>query len=389
MIFRCLNFVFYLLIVFHFTCPSLNHNNGNNHNISSEHSNVRVQPIKAAPDDGNPKVEVYNVTFIDINGQEVRIVLNRTLVEDVDLYPFKKRAREDGFVKTSPSDNPFSVMILGTVKDKALGICSGSLLTRQWVLTAAHCTISDPKIDAMIVYAGGYSLLELLKKNLTVGSQIAKTKEFYVYPTYTASSDADIALVKAGPFNLTSTVNVVGLSPEPWSYHSYKECKITGFGVVQMNKKSKDDEVRKTHTLFVKKPCLCSFVLKSFIGTKKVGRYICSKPLQDYGLCPGDSGGGLVCDGVVRGVVMMLIYMRDIETCDFSLFPPGGAQCGSEDTLTVFQDTCPFVEWINSHVKLFNASQISSNCTYTGSFAITFLAHWSYILFVCFIGRVL
>jgi hypothetical protein len=203
-------------------------------------------------------------------------------------FVFDWRKRDDAYIIDGPDKSPYSLLLalffkldVGkqfTIRGEQFAItsCTGSLLTKEWIITAAHCLVVA---EHVIAYAGGMSRSEVeawmtdpKAYPLPPTSQAQDAVENIVHPRYNnITMDCDVALARVKPgFNLTKTVATVPLTSSPWSLESYKTCSFTGFGAVQEYEEHKDDMVRKTHVLQVKKPCICSFSLKISQGAATV-----------------------------------------------------------------------------------------------------------------------
>lgn len=76
---------------------------------------------------------MYILLFISVLVVAVLAGFNETLTEDDSKIVGGQRAR--------PGQFPYQVGLIFQRPDNSLSRCGGSLIARQWVLTAAHCTI--------------------------------------------------------------------------------------------------------------------------------------------------------------------------------------------------------------------------------------------------------
>ena len=97
---------------------------------------------------------------------------------------------EEFIVGGSPAADgawPWQVRLLDSM-DPQSGFCGGSLISNQWVLTAAHCVVMDDgPIDSVIVGYGS-TLQSKLK--------LVPSVKIIVHPDYMKENHADLALIK-------------------------------------------------------------------------------------------------------------------------------------------------------------------------------------------------
>jgi secreted trypsin-like serine protease len=82
---------------------------------------------------------------------------------------------------------PWQVRILDRM-DTQTGFCGGSLISEEWVLTAAHCVVSDGQpVDSVVVGYGSVYQSQL---------KMIPSARIIVHPDYLRENHADLALIK-------------------------------------------------------------------------------------------------------------------------------------------------------------------------------------------------
>lgn len=119
---------------------------------------------------------------------------------------------------------PWQVRLLDS-KDPQSGFCGGSLISNQWVLTAAHCVVQGNKtIDHVVV---GYGSNEQSKLKMVDSALII------VHPDYMTEHHADLALVKlAEPLEGVQPVAIADIDVENKLVTPGATLTVTGWGAL-------------------------------------------------------------------------------------------------------------------------------------------------------------
>uniref|UniRef100_A0A8C9PMT5 Kallikrein related peptidase 10 n=1 Tax=Spermophilus dauricus TaxID=99837 RepID=A0A8C9PMT5_SPEDA len=205
--------------------------------------------------------------------------------------------------------------------------CAGVLVDESWVLTAAHCW-NDKSLWARV----GDDHLLLLQ-----GEQLRLAGHPVVHPKYLQGSgpilprrtdEHDLMLLKLGrPVVQGPRVQVLQL-PNRCAQPG-DQCQIAGWGTtssrrVKYNKGLSCSRV----TLLTPKAC------EVFYPGVITNNMICAGLDQGQDPCQSDSGGPLVCDQTLQGILSWGVY-----------------PCGSAQHPAVYTQICKYVPWIKKTIR--------------------------------------
>nr|XP_009289871.1 transmembrane protease serine 5 isoform X2 [Danio rerio] len=170
-------------------------------------------------------------------------------------------------------------------------ICGGSIITNQWIVTAAHCVHKLPQVPSWVVYAG------IITSNLAKLAQyqgFAVERIIYNKNYNHRTHDNDIALVKLKtPLNFSDTIRPVCLPQYDHDLPGGTQCWISGWGYTQPDDVLIPEVLKEAPVpLISTKKCNSSCMYNGEITS----RMLCAGYSEGkVDACQGDSGGPLVC----------------------------------------------------------------------------------------------
>ncbi|CAK1547607.1 unnamed protein product [Leptosia nina] len=254
---------------------------------------------------------------------------------------------------TQAGDWPWHVAIYRLDKNSLKYICGGTLISKNYVLTAAHCTTihGAPLLPEILsVVLGKYNLI-----GGDVGSIEREVHSITVHEEFTLPYlHNDIALLKLK----TEVTFSDYIQPSClWYKGAYEQLPghkingtVVGWGFDQTDslssKLNKATFLKLSEGNCIKKnPLLYATILTD--------KKFCAKGNDGTSPCNGDSGGGFhvfvpdtpqdsspsaIGSWHVRGIVSVTARRNDAPICD-------------PDQYTVFTDVAKFTDWINKYIS--------------------------------------
>ncbi|XP_005412810.2 PREDICTED: kallikrein-4-like [Chinchilla lanigera] len=228
------------------------------------------------------------------------------------LHLLRKRVT-DGITCT-PHSQPW----IAALFDGLHHYCSGVLVHPQWVLSAAHCW--RPSYTIGLGLHGIYDWFEQ-------GSMIINARHSVKHPQYANPTNAnDLMLIKLnGPVVESDTIRTIPIASECPTPET--SCEVSGWGLLLKGYYPLDLQCAIIRV--VAEP-YCRVMFHTYHHDSM----FCAGGKSRKNTCYLDSGGPLVCNGVLQGLVS-----------------GGTRQCGLPGAPGIYTKLCKFKEWINEIIQ--------------------------------------
>lgn len=212
--------------------------------------------------------------------------------------------------------------------------CAGSIINKNWILTAAHCLKTNKLVKNTIIVAGTTNI-----KDIAASAQRRTIDHFLVNDLYTGDiAPYDIGLAFTNkPFAWSAAVKAIDLPSN--GYTSSGNAVLYGWGSTSKTNSEDFPSILQeaTVTLIPLKVCAAAMGPKSiYIHDTN----ICTGPLSSrVGICQADSGGPLIQEFNDKTILIGVASW-------------GKTPCGQLNSPSVYVKVSSVVSWIEKHQVL-------------------------------------
>ncbi|XP_054277882.1 alpha-fibrinogenase-like [Macrosteles quadrilineatus] len=283
---------------------------------------------------------------------------------------------EGRWITRPPADREFPFAVLIFMSSSEDEICSGSLITLEWVLTAARCMYKGGNVvendTSLVVYAG-------VDGNVQDQHVQRRVSKKLVIHNSGLNDYFSLALVQIDPFlpkYNNKVVSTLHFGVDQRFTKVERTCKSGSYGRIEWDKEI-PPALKKTMNLI--QPCNCSNSLREAFPESSTDQWMCGEYEYNIGECKGDFGAVLKCDDKdFLAVPINLVTFSDLRMCEIS--DKISKKCSQASTISVYTSVCKYLVWMNSYIPSVPVNRTS--CDSPNSAAYQSFVHGS-IMFIC------
>ncbi|PVU95906.1 hypothetical protein BB559_002569 [Furculomyces boomerangus] len=238
------------------------------------------------------------------------------------------KTRIIGGSAAQPNMYPYATFI----QDMKLGkVCGGSLITSQWIVTAAHCVQTSNIKDLRVI----------IGTNNIGGKTGLPTSNGYIHAKYNpVTYDNDIAIIM-----LSNPVSYTPVKITKGPIGDNEDVRAIGWGITQNNMTVPSNSLMQVDIKTVS-TAECKKRDPNFVGNG-IGPQICTGNTPGKDTCLGDSGGGLLKlvnnEWRLAGLTSFGAWLSNKKTEGI---------CGSNDVVGVYTNVYKYMDFIKAATGL-------------------------------------
>ncbi|KAM7027932.1 acrosin-like [Passerculus sandwichensis] len=234
-----------------------------------------------------------------------------------------------------PGAWPWMVSIQHPWMPRLKHLCGGSLVSAEWVLTAAHCFNRIKEIGILNLVIGASQLTQP-----GPGAQVRKIKKLFRHEKYNRSDKSnDIALLELNePVQCSPYIQLACVADPTIRVSELQNCWVAGWGLTSEEDTDSSDHLQEAKVQLIDLQ-LCNST-GWYAGEIHTHNLCAGYPQGGIGTCKGDSGGPLMCqdnNAAYWWVVGITV---------------GGGGCARAKRPGIYTSTQHFYDWILAQMGL-------------------------------------